>query len=481
MAITLQTSGAVAYSSSTSITPSYPTGIAAGDLLVVFVQVHPNSSTSTISVPSGFTLITGTTTSGSGGGSRGTDTGPCVMSAFAKYPAAGTESGTLSCPVTNNSAGWAQVHRFTAASGSTWDVAGSLGADTTGGSGVSVTGATDPGFTAADYVLGAFGIPTNAATFSAEAFSASGVTFGTITEISEAASALNNHTGGFTAGGPVNSGASTGVPTMTATASGTTTNVHGPGIILRIREVTPGPAGVAISTVGSIVQFSDSASGNTTIHLSVSPTTLGDILVAWGATETAGTITYTGISGGGVTSWTQIVLNATLSTGGFHLVQSMWFGVVTSTGSSTITFTDSGTATTCVAAQQFTAGFGTNTVWSIDGTQTGSRNTASSATVLFPSLTPTNTNRLYVAGMATADTAFSGPTSGYTLNSDPTLTNFGTLWNTSVSTAQSPTVSQTAADAISVAGLIYATGSSSATPRPNLYTLNVPMRRSSLF
>jgi hypothetical protein len=107
---------------------------------------------------------------------------------------------------------------------------------------VSIVGASDPGFAGADYVVGAFGDPTNAATFSSPAFAATGITYGTITLISQPSSALNNHCGGFVCAGPVSSGTSSGVPTMTATAGGTTTNATGPGVILRLREVGGGPS-----------------------------------------------------------------------------------------------------------------------------------------------------------------------------------------------------------------------------------------------
>ena len=76
--------------------------------------------------------------------------------------------------------------------------------------------------------------------------------------------------------------------------------------------------------------------------------------------------------------------------------EEIWTGKVTSTGSSTITFTWSGTVTGHYeeyGVQEFSAGLGANTAWALD--KSGTVNGASSTTVPFPSLTPSGPGELY--------------------------------------------------------------------------------------
>lgn len=219
---------------------AYPASPAAGDLLVLIAGMHPSSANSgTLTTPSGWTLVMniGGSDFGGYGSTNGTDTGNCRIWALTKS-AAGTESGSLSVTIGSSSAAWGQIHRLSAAAGSTWSVAGGSGGDSSAGN-VSITCSSDPSIAGSDYILGAFSCPTNAFTapFWGDALSATGVTFGTVTHVSDAQVSNNNHAGGFTMRAPVNSGTSSAAPVMTANAQGVATNVRGPGIVLRIREV----------------------------------------------------------------------------------------------------------------------------------------------------------------------------------------------------------------------------------------------------
>jgi MSHA biogenesis protein MshQ len=97
----------------------------------------------------------------------------------------------------------------------------------------------DPGVTVGDHILAAMVIPTDVTTpaqFSAEAFTQAGVTFGAVTEISEPDSTTGNDIGGFVVRSTATAGVGSAAPVMTATAGGTTTNVRGPGVFIRIRD-----------------------------------------------------------------------------------------------------------------------------------------------------------------------------------------------------------------------------------------------------
>ena len=163
----------------------------------------------------------------------------------------------------------------------------------------------------------------------------------------------------------------------------------------------PRGATMSISAVGSI--YVSNASAN----LSVSPTAIGDILVLVGGSNDGGVVSS--VSGGGVTTWNQLVGEANTGVG-----SDMWWGVVTTTGTANISTTSSGsTGFQCLAALQFTGG-GTGT-WSADGSPSGFFGNATSGN--YPSLTPGVAGELYIATMAAASTTtFGGSTAGFTYN-----------------------------------------------------------------
>lgn len=243
-AVSYNSNGAFAYSASggTSVSPAYPASIAAYDLLILTIGMKPSAANGgSVTTPGGWTPIVSLTGAGGYGTTLGADTGNTNVFTFYKV-AAGTETGNLAVTIATNGVSWAQISRLSNASGS-WSVTGTTGSDTSAGS-VSIAFGADPGVTGGDYVIGAMTIPTNVTTpaqFSAEAFSQSGITFGTVTEIGEADSGTGSDIGGFRVHAPVSSGTSAGVPTMTATAVGTTTNVRGPGAFIRVRESNTAP------------------------------------------------------------------------------------------------------------------------------------------------------------------------------------------------------------------------------------------------
>lgn len=243
-AITYQTPGAIAYSTAggTSVSPAYPASIATNDLLILIIGMKPSTANSgSVTTPTGWTADGSLTGAGGYGTTLGGDTGNTNVFAFYKV-ATGTESGTLAVTLTTNNISWAQMYRFSNASGS-WSVAGATGSDTSAGN-VSITHSTNPGVTAGDYILGAMIIPTDVgggAQFSSEALSQTGVTFNTPVEISEPFTNVGNDIGGVTYYSSATAGTASASPTFTATAGGTTTNVRGPGIFIRVREANTAP------------------------------------------------------------------------------------------------------------------------------------------------------------------------------------------------------------------------------------------------
>ena len=95
-----------------------------------------------------------------------------------------------------------------------------------------------------------------------------------------------------------------------------------------------------------------SNNGGALTTLAVNPTTAGDILVL--ATASYGNSDLvTAVSGGGVTTWTELIY--ALPSGGEGQT-SLWWGVITSPGPSTITITTSATYFNFLVCQQFTMG-----------------------------------------------------------------------------------------------------------------------------
>lgn len=188
------------------------------------------------------------------------------------------------------------------------------------------------------------------------------------------------------------------------------------------------PVGRAISTT---------ATAATTLALTT--VNVGDLVVV-GSWIGSATVHISSLSGGGVTTWNHPVGPSVLS--GVATSLDLWWGVVTTAGDQTITFTGSAalTSLSCgYVARQFTIG-GAGSTWAIDGTQTGTKTNTSAALMTFPTLTPGGAGRLYVgAGISAGFGAGYPLTSGYVNAEVAQVALVPLIYNTSVSTAQSPT------------------------------------------
>lgn len=203
---------------------------------------------------------------------------------------------------------------------------------------------------------------------------------------------------------------------------------------------------VAITYVNG---WTNTVTGNS-MTLSVSPASIGDLMVLFVAPQKSNTVSS--VSGGGVSAWSKIT--STISGTGME----MWRGQVTSTGSSTISVTLSGaTGNNDIAAYEFTTGSSTGS-WVVDTSNTQSN--ASGTAVTWPSLTPQSTKDLYVGYARAANNMSAGTTSGFTYPAGGFTTDMG-AYNTSVSSTIQPTASQTLSGASVTAGALIAAYSSS--------------------
>lgn len=159
----------------TSVAPSYPSGITSGQYLTCQVSSGATNS-ETPTTPSGWTLLA---TGASTDGTYGVDTGPRRMTVFGKI-ADGTESGTLTVSITNGGTCRGSIIRWTKAGSGAWVVSAQGGDDSTSGTGFSAT-FSSMNWNTGDATLVAVGQRVDTVTQSSQSLTASGVTFGAIT------------------------------------------------------------------------------------------------------------------------------------------------------------------------------------------------------------------------------------------------------------------------------------------------------------
>lgn len=250
MALSFLAAGATGYSAQNgaSVTGTYPS-ISIGNLMVLIIGMKPSTANSgSVTTPDGWTPITSLVGAGGYGATLGADTGNTNIFAFYKVVIGETTGGTVNVTVANNNVCWAKIMSYSSAVGTGFDLAGTTGSDTAAGN-VSIAFGANPGVTNGDHILAAMCIPTDVTTpaqFSAQAITQTGMTFAAITEVEEQDSGNGNDIGGFIVRTNATAGTASAAPSMTATAGGTTTNVRGPGIFIRIREV----AGTTTASVG---------------------------------------------------------------------------------------------------------------------------------------------------------------------------------------------------------------------------------------
>ena len=192
--------------------------------------------------------------------------------------------------------------------------------------------------------------------------------------------------------------------------------------------------GTTISEVGALANADYPDGGTATgTTLAVDPQNDGDVLVVCVDSYYFAS-GLSSLSGGGVTTWTKGEQFLSANSRDIEI----WFGTVTATGTSTITFNwpvDITGDWTEYTAQEFSA---PGAVWSLDKGGK-SDNTSSSTTVTYPALTPSGTAELYYGYAGTPGSPSIGSTLGFSYG----ITDGGIVcYDTDVSGTVSPTASQ---------------------------------------
>lgn len=151
------------------------------------------------------------------------------------------------------------------------------------------------------------------------------------------------------------------------------------------------------------------SSTNTWTLSSVDALTIGDIWMIEVANYSGATVT--GVSGGGVTTWS-ILGNEPHASGAVEC-SALLYGVITTAGVATITIAMSANAGGEVIAQEF-SNLLPGGAFSVANAGSGVNGGTSSTAIDFPSLTPSAPNQMYIASFYQGGGAFTSVTPGYT-------------------------------------------------------------------
>ena len=231
-------------SGSTSVAPSYPSGITVGQLLLCVVTSGATNN-ETPGTPSDWILLGTSTTTG---GAFGVDTGPRRVTVFARI-ADGSESGTLTVSITNGNTCRGSILRFTSSVGSSYLVRAGLGNDSTAGTGVSIAcGSLD--WVTGDVAVVCVAQLIDNSTQSSQSLTATGTTFGTRTNRASVADTTgNDHRHVIDTFAAVTTGGGSATTTWAYTASNASTKAA--GIVVQLRE---------LGNVAESISFTDAQS-----------------------------------------------------------------------------------------------------------------------------------------------------------------------------------------------------------------------------
>ncbi len=262
-------SGGAVGTGTTSLTLAFPATVTTGDLLALCVtNKYPTNGPTLPTDAFGGVWVAPTNGQASGGfGIDGADLGHVYSTWYYKL-ATGTETGNLTVTVGSGNSSAGKIQRYRNGTGS-WLAAAANGAANLSSLSWSATAGTDPDVTTNDMVVTCSGSYTDTSTFTVEALSQTGVTFGTMVERIDVAVTDGDDMRIVSSEHPVTAGPSSAADlTFTATASALT---GGSTAFLRLREVA------STVTFGSI----GTASAGSTSVTPVAPATVnaGDLLV----------------------------------------------------------------------------------------------------------------------------------------------------------------------------------------------------------
>jgi hypothetical protein len=247
---------------STSVTIPYPTGVAAGNLLVMAIFTK---YAVTPTLPGGWQNITNGQGTSSNGGANGLYSGTLYTTVFVRV-ADGTESGNVVVSVPSGTTALGYISRYTKGSGTYWDIAATNGQDANQSTPWSATAAANPGITAGDLMLAISGDMSGAFTnHTVEAMSATGATFGTMTEDADIRITTGGGGGLIITRHPVTAGTASAAPVFTMTSNAADSGVT---LFVRLRETTnPSPSitvSVPTTVTGSVAVAGAVAKGSGT-------------------------------------------------------------------------------------------------------------------------------------------------------------------------------------------------------------------------
>ena len=294
MAIAFGSNGSAANGTATAAVP-YPAVVAAGDLLILcIVNKYPTNGPAT---PAGWVAPTRNQASG-GSGTSGVDKGSVYATVFLKI-ADGTETGNVNLSAPSGNVIRAVIDRYTKSADGTWDIACAVGSDNAGGTSWSAAGDVDPGLEPGDLVFCLSAVNTDAATFTAEAVAAAGVTFGAAVERHDGGTANGDDISLVVSEHPVTAGTSSGVPTYTMTGSTSPSGdaPAGATVFVRLRELlvtgsasgsaSATGAGSATATAAGAAAGAAAAAGSGDSTASATGSAAGSATVAGEATSSA--------------------------------------------------------------------------------------------------------------------------------------------------------------------------------------------------
>lgn len=218
----------------TTVSPSYPAGVAAGVLAIAARVLKPQTATGT--AEAGWKQRISVT---GGTGTTGADTGQTRIVVDTKI-LAGSESGSVTfdnASSPNSSHG--VIALYSKSSTALWDLTNfSSGSDASHGTGRSVSGASALSLQPGDVVLAICGSDTDTATaYTSPAITVSGITFGATTQrLGAGGVTTGNQTGLMIFEATVTSGTASANPSLSL--SGGPSNC-GPVVFYRLREVEP--------------------------------------------------------------------------------------------------------------------------------------------------------------------------------------------------------------------------------------------------
>lgn len=253
MAITFVGAG-VASAAAFSANPFNPTGLAAGDRLLLIAGGKPYSSVPTIA-DTGWGLLS---TATSGTVVNGVATGSTISAVFSREATPSMSGAATQVDMASGSPTMAQTLAFRSATANLPAVAVGLSDTDETGTSISATAASDPGFTTGDMVVIGITLKNSTITHSSQTVTIPGCTLGTITWLTQFTTISGNDGSHFTGYASITAGTSSGVATYTAT-SNTSGESAISGVIVRLRESSVAPnlqvgreqARVGLSTTGN--------------------------------------------------------------------------------------------------------------------------------------------------------------------------------------------------------------------------------------